>query len=52
MKAKSSIEKTMLDTVKDRCLENSFNQCKIEFSQMGEIATIKGAADVVMTAIF
>ncbi|GAQ25035.1 MULTISPECIES: ROK family transcriptional regulator [Tepidanaerobacter] len=52
VKAKSSIEKTMLDTVKDRCLENSFNQCKIEFSQMGEIATIKGAADVVMTAIF
>lgn len=52
VKAKSSIEKTMLDTVKDRCLENSFNQCRIEFSQMGEIATIKGAADVVMTAIF
>ncbi len=51
VQARAFIEDTILDTVKTRSLENSYSLCKIEFSKMGEVATIKGAADVVMTAI-
>ncbi len=51
VQARAFIEDTILDTVKMRSLENSYSLCEIEFSDMGEVATVKGAADVVMTAI-
>ncbi|NLU10996.1 MAG: ROK family transcriptional regulator [Tepidanaerobacter acetatoxydans] len=51
VRARTFIEDTILDTVKMRSLENSYSLCEIEFSDMGEVATVKGAADVVMTAI-
>lgn len=49
--AKPFIEDTINNTVKKRALDSSFNMCKIEFSVMGEIATIKGAADIVLKSL-
>jgi len=50
IQARPLIEDIIINTVKNRAMENSFGLCKIEFSNMGEIATVKGAADTVLAA--
>ncbi|WP_422448950.1 ROK family transcriptional regulator [Thermoanaerobacterium sp. DL9XJH110] len=49
--ARPFIEETILETVKDRALESCCGVCKISFSTMGEEATLKGAADMVLTEV-
>lgn len=50
-RAKTFIEETMMDTVKSRALESCFQDVRISFSTMGDEATLKGAADMVMAEV-
>jgi predicted NBD/HSP70 family sugar kinase len=51
VRAKSFIEDTIVETVKNKALESSYGVTKINFSTMGDEATLKGAADMVMTEV-
>ncbi|HHW01445.1 MAG TPA: ROK family transcriptional regulator [Thermoanaerobacterales bacterium] len=50
-RAKAFIEETMMETVKCRALESCFQDVRISFSTMGDEATLKGAADMVMAEV-
>ncbi|MDI3480658.1 MAG: N-acetylglucosamine repressor, partial [Tepidanaerobacteraceae bacterium] len=50
-RAKAFIEETMMETVKSRALESCYQDAKICFSTMGDEATLKGAADMVMAEV-
>jgi len=52
VQAKQFVENTIKEIVKNRSLESSHDLCQIKFSDMGETATITGAADMVLGAIF
>jgi glucokinase-like ROK family protein len=51
IRARPFIEDTIMETVKSRALESSYGVTKINFSTMGDEATLKGAADMVMTEV-
>ncbi|MCR4430919.1 MAG: ROK family transcriptional regulator [Tepidanaerobacteraceae bacterium] len=50
-RAKAFIEETMMETVKCRALESCYQDVRISFSAMGDEATLKGAADMVMAEV-
>ncbi len=50
-RAKDLIEDRMMETVRQRALESCYKSVKIVFSQLGDEATIKGAADMVLREI-
>ena len=49
--AKDFIEDRVMETVRQRALESYYKSVKIVFSQLGDEATIKGAADMVLREI-
>lgn len=49
--ARLFIEDVLIDTVKQRTLESCRNVSEIRFDVMGEEATVKGAADIVLTKL-
>ncbi len=49
--AKDLIEDRMMETVRQRALESCYKSVKIVFSQLGDEATLKGAADMVLREI-
>lgn len=51
VRARPFIEDTIIETIKSRALESSYGVTKITFSTMGDEATLKGAADMVMTEV-
>lgn len=50
-RARLFIEDVLIDTVKQRTLESCRNVSEIRFDVMGEEATVKGAADIVLTKL-
>lgn len=50
-RARLFIEDVLIDTVKQRTLESCQNVSEIRFDAMGEEATVKGAADIVLTKL-
>jgi len=50
-RARAFIEETIMEAVKERALESCYQDVKISFSTMGDEATLKGAADMVMAEV-
>lgn len=51
MQARELIEDIIIETAKKRTFENSFSSCRIAFAELGDDATLIGAANMVMDEV-